>query len=59
MKSGQSLLLLVGPEGGLTDEEIKLLEKNGFALCGLGPRILRRKQPRFTCYLLFPIILNY
>lgn len=41
MKSGQSLLLLVGPEGGLTNEEIKLLEERGFAICGLGPRILR------------------
>ncbi|MFJ5715424.1 16S rRNA (uracil(1498)-N(3))-methyltransferase [Neobacillus sp. NPDC093127] len=41
MKKGQSLLLVFGPEGGLADEEVKLLKENGFDLCGLGPRILR------------------
>jgi 16S rRNA (uracil1498-N3)-methyltransferase len=41
MKKGESLLLVFGPEGGLADEEVKLLKENGFDLCGLGPRILR------------------
>ncbi|MDP4083459.1 MAG: 16S rRNA (uracil(1498)-N(3))-methyltransferase [Bacillota bacterium] len=41
MNKGDSLLLLFGPEGGLAKEEIKLLNEYGFALCGLGPRILR------------------
>ncbi|MED3563707.1 16S rRNA (uracil(1498)-N(3))-methyltransferase [Bacillus xiapuensis] len=41
MKSGESLLLVFGPEGGLTEEEVRLLKENEFALCGLGPRILR------------------
>ena len=40
-KNGQSLLLVFGPEGGLTMEEISLLKENGFKACGLGPRILR------------------
>ncbi|MGG5255000.1 16S rRNA (uracil(1498)-N(3))-methyltransferase [Neobacillus sp. SM06] len=41
MQKGESLLLLVGPEGGLTDEEINRLKEKEFAICGLGPRILR------------------
>jgi 16S rRNA (uracil1498-N3)-methyltransferase len=41
IKKGQSLLLIFGPEGGLSQEEIKLFKENGFLLCGLGPRILR------------------
>jgi 16S rRNA (uracil1498-N3)-methyltransferase len=41
MNNGESLLLVFGPEGGLTDEEIKLLKNSDFEVCGLGPRILR------------------
>ncbi|HET7628409.1 MAG TPA: 16S rRNA (uracil(1498)-N(3))-methyltransferase [Bacillales bacterium] len=38
---GQSLLAVVGPEGGLSTEEVRLLQQKGFVSCGLGPRILR------------------
>jgi 16S rRNA (uracil1498-N3)-methyltransferase len=41
MKSGESLLIVFGPEGGLSDEEVRKLKANNFSLCGLGPRILR------------------
>lgn len=41
MEKGQSLLIVFGPEGGLTTEEVNLLIENGFLACGLGPRILR------------------
>ncbi|MBS4215600.1 MULTISPECIES: 16S rRNA (uracil(1498)-N(3))-methyltransferase [Neobacillus] len=41
LKPGESLLLVFGPEGGLSDEEVQQLKLNGFDLCGLGPRILR------------------
>jgi 16S rRNA (uracil1498-N3)-methyltransferase len=41
MENGQSLLFVFGPEGGLTEEEVRLLKENGFSICGLGPRILR------------------
>lgn len=41
LKAGQSLLIVFGPEGGLSPEEISLLKGNGFSVCGLGPRILR------------------
>jgi 16S rRNA (uracil1498-N3)-methyltransferase len=38
---GQSVLAVFGPEGGLSDKEVELLESKGFKVCGLGPRILR------------------
>lgn len=41
MQSGESLLIVFGPEGGLSDEEVKAFKDHGFNLCGLGPRILR------------------
>lgn len=41
VQEGQSILAVVGPEGGLSDEEASLLKQAGFILCGLGPRILR------------------
>lgn len=41
MKPGQSLVVLFGPEGGFSEQEIDLLRDHGFLSCGLGPRILR------------------
>jgi 16S rRNA (uracil1498-N3)-methyltransferase len=41
IKQGQSLLVVIGPEGGLTEKEIESFERNGFVMCGFGPRILR------------------
>ncbi|MGL4373839.1 MAG: RsmE family RNA methyltransferase, partial [Turicibacter sp.] len=38
---GAKLLILVGPEGGISDKEVVELEQNGFKPCALGPRILR------------------
>jgi len=35
------VLCIVGPEGGLTAEEIELCRRHGFKDVGLGPRILR------------------
>ncbi len=36
-----AVALLVGPEGGLTDEEIALASAAGFVPCSIGPHILR------------------
>jgi len=36
-----AVALLVGPEGGLTDEEIELAGAAGFVPCSIGPHILR------------------
>lgn len=33
--------LMTGPEGGLTEQEVRLAEEAGLAVCSLGPRILR------------------
>lgn len=37
----ESVSLLIGPEGGLTSEEIDQAEKSGFNALALGPRVLR------------------
>jgi 16S rRNA (uracil1498-N3)-methyltransferase len=36
-----SIMLLIGPEGGLTDHEIKVAIQHGFLPLNLGPRVLR------------------
>ena len=37
----KKIICLIGPEGGFTDEEIKLAKKNGFKTASLGSNILR------------------
>lgn len=39
--ANQPLVLLVGPEGGLSEMELKLADLSGFAPLSLGPRVLR------------------
>ncbi len=41
INEGQSLLIVFGPEGGLSEKEVQLCKDFGFIPCGLGPRILR------------------
>jgi RsmE family RNA methyltransferase len=36
-----SVAVLIGPEGGLAEEEIELACRHGFRPCSLGPRTLR------------------
>ena len=38
---GQPLVLFIGPEGGIADNEEKFARANGFVGCRIGPRILR------------------
>lgn len=38
---GQPLVLLIGPEGGIADNEQLFARANGFVACRLGPRVLR------------------
>ena len=40
-QSPSSAALLIGPEGGLSDEEIIAAESKGFQRLQLGPRVLR------------------
>ncbi len=37
----QNAALLVGPEGGLTDEEVAVAQECGFGMLRMGPRVLR------------------
>ena len=37
----QRLFIIIGPEGGLTEQEVALAKASGFYIAGLGPRILR------------------
>lgn len=37
----KNVLVLVGPEGGISENELSILEKEGFIKVSLGPRILR------------------
>ncbi|NSL50279.1 16S rRNA (uracil(1498)-N(3))-methyltransferase [Calidifontibacillus erzurumensis] len=41
LDSGDSLIAVIGPEGGLTEQEVSFLCQNGFIRCSLGKRILR------------------
>ncbi|MFC7393299.1 16S rRNA (uracil(1498)-N(3))-methyltransferase [Scopulibacillus cellulosilyticus] len=41
MRAQEKLLVVIGPEGGLSEQEINELTKAGFICCGLGRRILR------------------
>ncbi|MGN1387585.1 MAG: 16S rRNA (uracil(1498)-N(3))-methyltransferase [Bacillus sp. (in: firmicutes)] len=41
IEKGASVLVVFGPEGGLSQSEVDLLQEAGFKACGLGPRILR------------------
>lgn len=41
LTTNQRLLVIFGPEGGLTTQEIASFTDKGAKLCGLGPRILR------------------
>lgn len=40
----ERLILMVGPEGDLTDQEKELLRASGFTFCGLTPTVLRSVQ---------------
>lgn len=41
LEHGQKLLIVFGPEGGLSEDEISALREYKFVPCSLGPRILR------------------
>lgn len=53
LTAGQKLLVLVGPEGGISPQEISFYQEHGAQLVGLGPRILRAETAPF--YLLSAI----
>jgi 16S rRNA (uracil1498-N3)-methyltransferase len=44
-----AVVIVVGPEGGLTPEEERTLEHEGFVAIGLGPRVLRADTAGPAC----------
>ncbi|KTD76432.1 16S rRNA (uracil(1498)-N(3))-methyltransferase [Legionella waltersii] len=46
--SHQDIALLIGPEGGLSEEEVKQASGHGFLPLSLGPRILRTETAAIT-----------
>lgn len=41
LKAGQSILVIIGPEGGISPDEVAIFEKADAVKTGFGPRILR------------------
>lgn len=41
LKPCESVFILIGPEGGFTDDEARAARENGFITASLGPRILK------------------
>lgn len=41
IQSDDSIVVVFGSEGGLTEQEVEKLQQAGFTACSLGPRILR------------------
>ncbi len=46
--TNRDIALLIGPEGGLSDEEVKRASEHGFLPLSLGPRILRTETAAIT-----------
>lgn len=53
IKTPSSVALLVGPEGGFTDDEVSLCTQQGFTGLTLGPRILRTETAALAALSLF------
>jgi 16S rRNA (uracil1498-N3)-methyltransferase len=58
MLPGKSTLVLIGPEGDLTDEEVNLCEANDFAGISLGTKRLRTETAAMTVCAYFNMIDN-
>jgi 16S rRNA (uracil1498-N3)-methyltransferase len=45
---GKAVLILIGPEGGLSQQEISAAKQHGFTAVRMGPRILRTETAALT-----------
>ena len=54
----KQILVMLGPEGGLTSYEIDSLTKNGFTVRGLGPRIMRAETATLSAVTLVQYLLG-
>lgn len=41
LQENECVIFVFGPEGGIEEQEVELLEESGYLPCSLGPRILR------------------
>ena len=41
LQENERVIFVFGPEGGIEEQEVELLEESGYLPCSLGPRILR------------------
>lgn len=55
LNKGSRVLIAIGPEGGISNQEYAFFKGNGFISCALGPRILRTE----TAALYFLAALSY
>ncbi|MCP4409520.1 MAG: 16S rRNA (uracil(1498)-N(3))-methyltransferase [Gammaproteobacteria bacterium] len=46
--NADEISILIGPEGGLSNQELKKTQENGFSRIGLGPRVLRTETAAVT-----------
>lgn len=56
IKPNQSVAIIIGPEGGFSEKEVKLANELGYASVGLGKRILRAETAVFYT---LSVIANY
>mgnify|MGYP003311649625 CR=1 FL=1 len=56
VKTGQSVAIVIGPEGGFSENEVEQANKLGFTSVGLGKRILRAETAVFYT---LSVIANY
>ncbi len=54
----KEIIIVVGPEGGISKEELELFNKNGFLAVTLGPQILRAETAAMTSAALCSFILS-
>ena len=55
----KNILVLVGPEGGISKSEIDMLKANGFVMIGLGKRILRTETAPLMIMSILSSLLDY
>ncbi len=51
-KPMKRIMIIIGPEGGLDAEEVRLAKEHGFLTAGLGPRILRAETATLAAAIL-------
>jgi 16S rRNA (uracil1498-N3)-methyltransferase len=52
-QKGQEINIFIGPEGGFSEEEVSLAQKNGFVISSLGTQILRTETAAIAAVAVF------